>query len=90
MGWFVTQGKRLQRSPEIPDPWWDLITECWAQDAKVRPSFLDIVRKYLVDNRLIIDGTDIQAYKMYQMAFGITGEIMSGMDLDSVRAIWNN
>lgn len=35
------QKERLQRPARCPDPLWQLIEACWAQDPLLRPSFAD-------------------------------------------------
>ena len=45
----VANGKRFDKSPKIPDHYWDLINECWEQDPNDRPTFDEIVEKLKSD-----------------------------------------
>ncbi|WVQ86131.1 hypothetical protein IAT38_008299 [Cryptococcus sp. DSM 104549] len=41
----IQKGIRPSRPPNVPDPLWDLITKCWAQDPKQRPDFEAVVEQ---------------------------------------------
>ena len=38
----IARGKRLQRPTGLPDNWWALVEDCWAQDPVFRPSCAQI------------------------------------------------
>ena len=63
----VGQGARLVRTEGIPDFYWDLITRCWNQDPKMRPSFQEIVA-LLHENteQYIFPDADIDEVKEYE------------------------
>ena len=63
----VGSGVRLARAEGIPDFYWDLITRCWDQDPKKRPSFREIVA-LLHENteKYIFPGADLAAVKEYE------------------------
>ena len=63
----VGKGARLTRIEGIPDFYWDLITSCWDQDPKKRPSFQEIVG-LLHENteKYIFPGADLAAVKEYE------------------------
>lgn len=61
----VAAGKRLKKVPEIPDAWWNLIERCWDSAPDQRPEFKQIVNE-LLQNDMVIDGTNMVEYKEYQ------------------------
>ena len=63
----VGRGARLARVEGIPDFYWELITSCWSQDPKKRPSFQEIVA-LLHENteKYIFPGADLAAVKEYE------------------------
>jgi serine/threonine protein kinase len=54
----VCTGSRFRRTPEIPSFYWDLITDCWAQNPDERPSFSEIVRRLRVRSSEMGDEDD--------------------------------
>lgn len=46
---LITKGKRFDKSPKIPEHYWELINECWRQDPNERPTFAEIVEKLKSD-----------------------------------------
>lgn len=63
----VMKGARFRRDYTIPDALWNLITECWSDNAESRPSFAKIV-KYFRDNveEWAVEGTNIAELREYQ------------------------
>jgi serine/threonine protein kinase len=63
----IAGGVRLKRVDGIPDPLWNLITDCWSSAPTKRPTFATIVERMKADSAISITGTDLQRYKEYQM-----------------------
>lgn len=40
---LITEGKRFDKSPKIPEHYWELINQCWRHDPNERPTFDEIV-----------------------------------------------
>ena len=57
-------GNRPELPEEIPKVYRELISECWANDCALRPSFKSIVRK-LVEPEYILPGTNLVEYENY-------------------------
>jgi hypothetical protein len=51
----------------MPDPFWDLISECWHLEPDQRPSFADITRRMLDCDDFTIEGTDLDEYHEYRV-----------------------
>jgi serine/threonine protein kinase len=62
----VVRGQRFKRPSGVPDPFWDLITRCWAQSPDDRPSFEEIVGLMLGSNDFTFPGTDLEKYNEYR------------------------
>jgi serine/threonine protein kinase len=62
----VVMGGRFARQPGIPDPFWDLITACWAHVPSDRPSFEEIVKLMLTTDDFVLEGTDMIRYDEYR------------------------
>jgi serine/threonine protein kinase len=62
----IGQGRRLKRLEEVPDKLWELIQECWRQEAAERPSFKTVVEKLKMDLEICMPGTDLKQYEEYQ------------------------
>jgi serine/threonine protein kinase len=60
----IVKGARLRRHPNIPDRFWELITQCWKQNPPDRPSFSEIVDR-MRGGAFIIQGTDMERYREY-------------------------
>ena len=61
----VGAGRRLRRVEDIPDRWWEMITDCWDQSPVRRPSFRMLTERML-DDDLVMEGTDMERYREYQ------------------------
>jgi serine/threonine protein kinase len=61
----IVKGARLRRHPNIPDMFWELITQCWSQNPRDRPSFSEIVDQ-MRGGAFVIRGTDMERYREYQ------------------------
>jgi serine/threonine protein kinase len=66
VGKHVRAGTRLEKSDDIPDPFWNLITSCWAQEPEMRPTFAQIVERMEKANDLVCPGTNLDEYREYQ------------------------
>jgi serine/threonine protein kinase len=62
----VVVGKRYKRPIGVPDPFWNLITRCWAQDPAHRPTFEEIVKLMLESQDFTFPGTDVEKYNEYR------------------------
>jgi serine/threonine protein kinase len=62
----VGKGRRYKRPIGVPDPFWNLITQCWAHDPADRPSFGRIVKLMLESNDFTFPGTDLEKYNEYR------------------------
>jgi serine/threonine protein kinase len=62
----IMKGERYKQLPEIPDPFWEIITACWEPCPPSRSSFSDIVNLLKSSPALILPGTDLAAYREYQ------------------------
>jgi hypothetical protein len=62
----ISVGDRFARQPGIPDPFWELITNCWQKSPNDRPTFEEIVRIMLARDDMVLEGTDKTKYEEYQ------------------------
>jgi serine/threonine protein kinase len=62
----VADGYRFKKQPEVPDAFWELITACWAQLARNRPTFDEIVKLMLTSDEFVFEGTDMARYREYR------------------------
>ena len=64
--WNCKPGYRLEKLPDIPNIYWDLITECCSEQPKDRPSFGQIVQRFK-DNldAYCLAGSDKEAVREY-------------------------
>jgi serine/threonine protein kinase len=62
----VRRGQRFKRPIGVPDPFWNLITRCWAHDPSHRPTFEEIVKFMLESNDFTFPGTDRERYNEYR------------------------
>lgn len=60
----VLNGMRLQRRPEIPEHFWELIEKCWARDPHVRPTFREIC-EILKTDKFCLDQAELPQYRQY-------------------------
>jgi serine/threonine protein kinase len=63
---LIGKGERYPRRPGIPDPFWDLITMCWAHAPSDRPSFEEITKLMLESDDYTFPGTDLEKYHEYR------------------------
>ena len=61
----VRDGRRLRHVECIPDEWWEVITDCWQQEPRARPSFR-MLRDRMLRGDLVMAGTDMEQYRDYQ------------------------
>lgn len=65
----IGRGNRPKRPDNIPDPYWELIEDCWKQNAADRPTFEDITNR-LKDDKYAINEfgmkTDLAQLHEYQ------------------------
>lgn len=65
---FINKGQRpVIRGDEIPEPYIDLIKKCWETDPKSRPTFVEIVKKFMENkekyfNMSLINRKEFEAY----------------------------
>jgi hypothetical protein len=62
----IAKGVRYRRPKGIPDSLWQLVTECWQQEAEKRPTFAEIIEKLKKSMDLTFPGTNLTAYKEFQ------------------------
>jgi serine/threonine protein kinase len=62
----VAKGERFMRQPGIPDHFWKLITDCWAQAPASRPTFEAVVDLFLKSDAYVFEGTDMAKYREYR------------------------
>jgi serine/threonine protein kinase len=97
----VLTGERMIRVPGIPDKLWELIINCWSQDATQRPSFEEITGMMLESFDFVLGGTNLHEYREYQQRIILQLSVSSmvdnsdilkslrglGIDIDSMRGI---
>jgi hypothetical protein len=62
----IGKGVRYPRPKGIPDALWQLVTECWQQEAVKRPTFAEIVERLKNSMDFTFPGTNLTAYKEFQ------------------------
>lgn len=66
----VQNGVRPKRPPNMPDFYWELATSCWSHAPKDRPTFSQIVHKFLENDKMLLDEkgkkTDLLKLHHYQ------------------------
>jgi serine/threonine protein kinase len=62
----IARGDRYRRPDGMPDGLWSLVTECWAQEASDRPTFVAIVDRLKGSRAWMIPGTDAAVYEEFQ------------------------
>jgi hypothetical protein len=62
----VCRGARFLRKPEIPEYHWGVITRCWAQDPKSRPTFEMLLDEFHNSHECILPEADRSAVLEYE------------------------
>jgi serine/threonine protein kinase len=62
----VGQGARYERSPEIPEYYWGLITRCWAHVPMDRPTFEAILAEFGESHAYVLPGADLTEVRRYE------------------------
>ena len=61
----IKNGDRPLRAKSIPDPFWDIITQCWNQDPKQRPTFKWLMDQFETRKELHFEGTNEEEFQQF-------------------------
>jgi serine/threonine protein kinase len=76
----IASGARYVRDPAMPDFYWRLIQNCWAQNPDERPAFIQILRNLRDDRAWVFEGTDAAELAEYE------ARVLAGLPLDGAGA----
>jgi serine/threonine protein kinase len=75
------KGARFVKKPEIPEYHWGVITRCWAQDPKARPTFQELLDEFHGNHEYVLPGADQSVVLAYETQVGTSFGAPNSRDL---------